>query len=93
MKKRIKRQFARHKTYEEIKAQCEAQGIELLDQRFHEGGDCVAVRGGGAHAVYSTFNGRFWGKTPNGVLFNSQDMRHDGLPWMRGLLNFFLVKA
>lgn len=92
-RKKIKRAFSRHKTYEEVRDQCKAQGLELNDTRYHEGGDYLVVRGGGGHAVYSTFNGTFFGKTPNGVMFRSQELTHDSQRWMQGLLHFFLTKA
>jgi len=83
--------FTRHKTYEEIRRQCKKQKLELLDQRYHEGGDCIAIRGGGAHAVYNTFNGHFWGKTPTGVPFSSTTQHHKA-GWYQALLRFFYVE-
>lgn len=85
--------FSRHKTYEEIRQQCALQRLEFNDRLFKTAGwDTIAVYGGGATVVYNTFNGRFFGSTPTGVEFNSDDPQFDKKPWMQALLRFFYVE-
>lgn len=76
-----------------IRAQCKEQGLELDERRYEEGGDHVVVRSTGpngekAHVIFNTVNGRFQGKTPDGVEFSSDD-ELDGTPWFDALLDFF----
>jgi hypothetical protein len=84
--------FAGNKTPEQIKAQCKAQGLVFDDRRYQTmGDDHVVVRGGGAYAIFNTFNGRFFGTTPDGTEFTSDDTL-DGTPWFDALLRFFYVE-
>jgi hypothetical protein len=92
------KKFSRHKTYAEILAQCEAQGIPFNDYLYRRGGsDTVVVNsvyGRGhfpGHAIYNTFNGWFFGTTPEGVQFDSASTKHEKQPWYQDLLNFFYV--
>ena len=96
MKNRPKTKFARHKTYKEIKQQCRKQKVPLNDNLYvTKGWDTILVgakdrvdRNGG-WVIYNTFNGRFFGKTPAGKNFNSDETRWDKSEWMQALLNFF----
>jgi hypothetical protein len=88
--------FLRHKTYDEIRQQCAAAGIELDTSKYDEGSDYIVVSSTGpngekARVLYSTVNGNFFGTTPDGTEFSSDDKRLDGTPWFDALLNFFLV--
>lgn len=83
--------FAGNKSLEQIKAQCNAAGVEFDDSRWRvNGDDYVVVSGGGAEVFFNTFNGRFFGTTPDGIAFSSDD-KLDGAPWFDALLNFFYV--
>jgi hypothetical protein len=87
------KKFAGHKTIEQITAQCKALKLDLDARRWYElGDDHIVVRGGGAYAIYSTFNGRFFGRTDTGIEFNSDSAKHDKKPWMQALLRFFYVE-
>lgn len=87
------KKFAGHKTLEQIADQCKAQGLELDARKYvNEGSDFITVRGGGAHAIYSVFNGRFFGRTPDGTVFTSDSTKHDKQPWMQAFLNFFYTE-
>lgn len=86
--------FARHKTLEEVQAQCEALGVPL-DMRLYEGGDdCVTVGDPeNGYAIYNVVNGRFFGKNDLGLDFNSDDSCYDDHGWYQQLLNFFMVES
>ena len=93
------KKFARIKTFEEIEAQCEAQGIPFNDHLYRiKGWDTVVVGstyGHGhlpGHAIYNTFNGWFHGVTPEGVHFDSASKKHKSEPWFQALLKFFYVE-
>lgn len=84
--------FARHKTLDEVKRQCRKQRLKLDTTHYRLGSDYVKVEGGGAVCYYSTVNGRFFGKTPQGVEFQSDSHTHDREPWFEALLKFFYVE-
>jgi hypothetical protein len=95
------KRFARIKTLDEIKAQCQAQGVRLCTRLYDtQGWDTVVVGGpisnaaktGPGHAIYSTFNGKFFGRTPDGIEFDSTETRHEHAPWFQALLSFFYVE-
>lgn len=88
------KKFTRHKTYDEIRAQCRMLRVPLNDEQYRVyGWDTILV---GAKdlgfVIYNTFNGRFFGKTDKGVDFNSDSTRHDRTAWMQQLLAFFYVE-
>lgn len=87
------KKFSRHKTLAEIKAQCEAQGVSFSSHMYDmHGWDTVYIgrqTAGYAYAIYNTFNGEFFGRTPSGVAFSSDSTRHEDRRWFQQLLNFF----
>lgn len=85
-------QFERVKTYEEIKAQCDAQKLALADVHFRAGGDTLVVSGGGGRVFFNAFNGKFFGNTPDGKHFRSSESYFEEEPWFKALLNFFYVE-
>lgn len=90
------KKFARHKTLDEIRKQCQEHGVPLNTRLYDERGyDTVFVGIGpdSGFAIYNTFNGRFFGRTPDGVEFTSDEDTHDSEPWMQALLNFFMVSV
>lgn len=86
------KKFERHRSVPEIRELCERDGVTLQDQRFMLGSDFVRLEGGGAWVMYNTFNGQFWGETPDGVKFGSQKTTHDSEPWFQALLSFLYVE-
>jgi hypothetical protein len=85
------RKFAGNKTLDVIRAQCKAQGVQFIDSQYKRGSDFVTLRSPDAWVMFSVFNGRFFGRTPDGVEFMSDDKR-DGTPWFDALLDFFYVR-
>lgn len=93
------KKFDRHKTYDEIRAQCQAQGIPLNDHLFcSKGYDTIVVNHAwntplrDGYAVYSVFNGKFHGVTDGGDTFDSSSTKHEKEPWFQALLSFFYVE-
>lgn len=85
--------FAGLKKLDVIKSQCNAAGIRFDDTRYRQhGDDHVLIAGGGAHVLYNTFNGKFFGITPTGVEFDSSGTQHEHEPWFQALLSFFYVE-
>jgi hypothetical protein len=41
---------------------------------------------------WCSFNGNFFGTTPDGVEFNNWATTHDDEPWFQQLLSFFYVE-
>ena len=88
------KKFKRHRTFEEVRDLCKKQGVPFSDHRHRIHGDDSVVVGkiaAGHHgyAIFNTFNGRFFGLTPDGEHFSSYSGRHDKQPWFQALLNFF----
>lgn len=94
------KQFARHKTHDEIREQCRRQGVPFDDYGWRKRGDDHIVIGkrGQGHVLYSTWNGKFFGRTPGGpkvpewphdMEFSSDGTKFDGQPWFDALLIFF----
>lgn len=89
----IKKEFKRHLSYTELKKACALQGLNLNATKYLiDGWDTVVVEGGGARVIYNTFNGNFFGTTPEGMEFDSQSAEHDGHDWFQALLNFFYIR-
>jgi hypothetical protein len=84
--------FKRTKSLEEIRQQCKVAGVDLDTRLFDDGADHVTLRSTdgkrGAVVIFNAFNGRFFGTTPDGTQFSSDDKR-DGTPWFDALLEFF----
>lgn len=83
--------FARHRSLKELKAEAKRRGWSVNDDQYQrQGSDFVRVdfRHGrvSGSALYSTVNGRFFGKTKTGVEFNSDDSARDRVPYFAALL-------
>lgn len=48
--------------------------------------------GGVGYVMYNTFNGTFFGRTPEGVRFSSSSTAHESEAWFQQLLSFFYVE-
>lgn len=93
--------FARHKTFDEVAAQCKAQGVRFDAYQYRvNGADTIVVggplvlpykKGSPAYVVYNTTNGRFSGRTHKGLTF-SESSDFDDRPWFQALLAFFYVE-
>jgi len=81
--------FKGNRSLKEVLTQCKAQGLTIEDRGFKKGADYIGIRGGGAFVLWNTFNGTFFGNTPDGVEFTSSSTKHESEPWFQGLLNFF----
>lgn len=83
------RTFARHRTFNEIKALCKAQKLKFHDHVFKAGGDTVFVSGGGCTVAFNVASGWFCGRTPDYIEFDSGNDKHENEPWFQQLLAFF----
>lgn len=85
----LPRRFTGHRSFDQIVAECKAQGVELDASNYvNRGSDFLSLKGGGFQVLYSTVNGQFFGTTPTGEKFHSSEVR-DGEPWFSALLGFF----
>jgi hypothetical protein len=79
------------KSYDQIKQQCIALGLQLSDRLYLEGkSDFVILEGGGAMVFYNSTTGYFFGTTDQGVEFDNTQVDHEQEPWFQTLLDFFL---
>lgn len=85
--------FTRHRTADEVIAQCRAQGLEIDTRPFERGSDHLVIKTPAAGVFFNTVSGRFFGSIPAiagkqpEVHFNSD---HD-VPeaWYQTLVEFF----
>lgn len=69
-------------------------GAAQIDMTRPDGTAFVNASDNSPHGwvMFNTFNGRFFGSTPEGVRFNSDLTLHDDEPWFQQLLSFFYVE-
>lgn len=93
------KKFARTKTLDDIRAQCEQQGLELNTTLYDAGeSDYIKISSTdgktSAKVLFCTFNGWFFGTVSSGgpgMDFHSENASLDGTPWFDALLAFFYV--
>lgn len=78
-----RRQFVGHKTIEQVAALADAQGLTWRGEHV------IGVFGGGGHAIYNAYSGRFYGRTDKHVPFDSHSRLNDRHAWMHALMHFF----
>ena len=83
------RTFARIKSRQEVLAQCRAQRVEVDQRSYKAGSDWTTLRKGGCTVVWCSFNGNFFGTTPDGIQFSNDSDKHEKEPWFQQLLEFF----
>jgi hypothetical protein len=85
--------FTRHRTVDELKIICAERGFRIKTDRYESGDDHIGIfpviDGEVYGVVYNGFNGRFFGDTPGGVLFESDMADLDAEPWFQALLDLF----
>lgn len=86
------KKFAAPKDRKTVFAQCKAAGVKVNNIPYKKGSDFTYLTGGGAYVAWSSWNGKFFGKTDKGVEFHSDSAKHDKEPWMQALLSFFYVE-
>lgn len=79
-----RRQFVGHKTIGQVIDLAAAQGLD-----WRPGLATIGVFGGGGHAVYNEYSGRFYGRTDKHVAFDSHSRSNDRHAWMHALMHFF----
>ena len=74
----------------DVVAAARAQGVAVDLAKWHAGSDYIVfgtIELG--RVFYNTFNGRFFGATPEGLKFDSSSTTHENEPWFQQLLRFF----
>ena len=91
------KKYARHKTLEEIKADCLNDGFELNTEKHDQGSDWITITGTFAGQectiIYAPFNGRFIGKLDNDKTFSERNTEFDNVDWYAEILDFLFVPA
>jgi len=98
------KKFAGLKPLLMIQEQCLAAGIDFVDDLWRQGDDCISIWTKAkdkslGYVIYNTFNGCFFGKTPEGepygpqgLCFNSDNSTFEEEPWFQALLSFFYTE-
>jgi hypothetical protein len=86
------KKFARIKTRAEVLAQCRAQRVKVDQRHYKAGSDWTTLSRGGCTVIWCSFNGNFFGTTPDGTRFSSREITHENEPWFQALLSFFYVE-
>lgn len=92
------KKFAGSKSLEVIKSQCAAIGLDYNDALHRMGNDHIVITtikgdNDSGQVLYNTFNGKFFGTTPDGVQFDSDETTFENEEWFQELLSFFYVSA
>ena len=93
------KRFVRHKTSDEIEAQCKAAGIHFSDHLYKiTGSDWLVITtiegdNDSGQVLYNVVTGTFFGTTPDGVSFDSSKEEHENEPWFQSLLLFFYLEV
>lgn len=89
------RTFKGNKSLTHIESQCKQAGIHFNDYLLRTGtSDYVVITtikddNYSGQVLYNTFNGTFFGTTPDGTQFDSRSTEHEHEPWFQQLLEFF----
>jgi hypothetical protein len=86
------RTYIRHKTLDELKAQCAACGVKIFSDCFELGmRDDVVVSfpDGGATVIYKPITGYFVGAIKGGIGFTNHSARFENERWYQDLMEFF----
>lgn len=86
------KKFKDHKSIKTIRRQCKAQGLRLDMSDYDLGADFIFVEGGGCRVQYDVTTGCFFGRTPDGIRFNSSSTEHEKHWWFNALLSFFMIE-
>lgn len=87
------KKFKGNKPLATIREQCKAQGVSVDDSLLSQGqSDYIVLTGGGARVLYNTFNGGFFGTTPNGTKFSADSNEHEACEWFQQLMAFFYLE-
>lgn len=91
------KKFAGNKALDVIKAQCASLGLDYNDTLHRAGHDYIvitSVKGDNysGQVLYNTFNGKFFGTTPDGTQFDSNETEHEREEWFQALLSFFYIE-
>lgn len=87
--------YARIKSVEEIRKQCEELGVNIDTEGYMRGLDHIVLSSPGVQVFYNSFNGHFFGSvssTTRVVLLTTHfthESELDGTSWFDALLNFF----
>jgi hypothetical protein len=83
------KKFKGNRRLADILASAKAQSVSVNKSFYDKGGDTISFWGGGFTVYYNTFNGNFFGTTPDNLRFSSDSELHEKQPWFQALLNFF----
>lgn len=91
------KQFARHRTIEELEEVCKQNGWKFKKDHYETGSDYVSFafklgRVSGTACV-NVFNGNFFGETASKIVFASKENTHENKRLFQGLLSAVYVEA
>lgn len=87
--------FEGHLTHKEVVKACTDAGFFVDTQKYDGGGDWITIDGAFAGQnlsfIYSSWNGKFIGRTPTGGTFSESDEKLEGTDWYDAILDFLYV--
>jgi len=82
--------FTRHRSINELKAECKKRRWRFNQSEYNKGSDHVwfifHVGRVSGKVFFNSFNGRFFGQINNGTRFSSDETTHEDKPWFKTLL-------
>ncbi len=89
--------FKGHLNHKQILAACAKAGFDVDTSRYDDGGDWITIFGKFADTdiriIYSSWNGKFIGKSPEGAVFSEASERLEGTDWYDAIMDFLYIAA
>ncbi|WP_157831916.1 hypothetical protein [Thalassospira marina] len=89
------KKFKGYLNHTQVLAACTKAGFEVDTSRYDDGGDWITIFGRFADEhmfiTYSSWNGKFIGKSPDGSFFNESSEELEGTDWYDAILDFLYI--
>tara|TARA_R110000796_G_scaffold11478_2_gene38171 strand:- start:75002 stop:75346 length:345 start_codon:yes stop_codon:yes gene_type:complete len=89
--------FKGHLNHKQILAACAKAGFDVDTSGYDDGGDWITIFGKFADTdiriIYSSWNGKFIGKSPEGAVFSEASERLEGTDWYDAIMDFLYIAA
>ena len=89
------KKFKSYLNHRQILEACVKAGFDVDTSRYDNGGDWITISGRFAdehlQIIYSSFNGKFMGKSPKGEIFSDASAELEGTDWYDAILDFLYI--
>lgn len=89
------KKFKDHLSHTQVLAACTKAGFGVDTSCYDDGGDWITIFGRFANEdlriIYSSWNGKFIGKSPDGEMFDGAREELEGIGWYDAILDFLYI--